>query len=131
LRREDPSRVENFLRKSLGRARRLWELLRERHPSEERVRTHTYTVRDARTLTKLVVTRGGRTFASDEEVARHCPRLLALVTSPGDGYVSEEEVRGHMRGGDLLSVEGCSHRHLFRKDEVLADLIRNLEGESR
>jgi pimeloyl-ACP methyl ester carboxylesterase len=131
LRGEDPSGVDPFLRKCLVRARRLWELLRERHPSEERVRTHTYTVRDSRTLTRLVLTRGGRTLASDEEVARHCPGLLALVTSPGDGYVSAEEVRRHMTGSDLLSVEGCSHRHLYRKDEVLADLIRHLEGESR
>jgi pimeloyl-ACP methyl ester carboxylesterase len=131
MRGQDPSRVEHFLRKSLRRARRLWELLRERHPSDESVRTHTYTVRDGRTLTKLVLTKGGRTFANDEEVARHCPGLLALVTSPGDGYVSVEDVRRHMPGGDLLSVERCSHRHLYGNDEVLADLIRNLEGESR
>ena len=130
LRKQDPSRVEHFLRKSLRRARRLWELLRERHPSDERVRTHTYTVRDAPTLTKLVLA-GGRTFASDEEVARHCPGLLRLVTTPGDGYVSVEDVRRHMPGSDLLSVEDCSHRHLYRNDEALADLTRNLEGESR
>ena len=130
LRKQDPSRVEHFLQKSLRRARRLWELLRERHPSDERVRTHTYTVRDAPTLTKLVLA-GARTFASNEEVARHCPGLLARVTSPGDGYVSLEEVRRHMPGSDLLSVEGCSHRHLYRNDDVLADLIRNLEGKSR
>lgn len=130
LREQDPARVEEFLAKCLRRARRLWELLRERHPSDERVRTHTYTVRDARTLTKLVLA-GGRTFASDEEVARHCPGLLARVTSPGDGYVSLEDVRRLMPGNDLLSVARCSHRHLYRNDEVLADLIRNLEGEPR
>ena len=130
LRMEDASRVDGFLRKSLHRARRLWELLRERHSSDQRVRTHTYTVRDARTLTKLVLTKAGRTIASEEEVALHCPGLLALVTSPGDGYVSVEDVRRHMRGGDLLSVDGCSHRHLYRQDEVLGDLIRNLGGES-
>ncbi len=131
VRDQDPSRVEAFLAKCLGRARRLWELLRERHPSDERVRTRTYAVCNVRTLTKLVLAKDGRTFASDEEVARHCPGLLARVTSPGDGYVSIEDVRRHMPGSDLLPVEGCSHRHLYRNDEVLADLIRLLEYESR
>lgn len=130
MREQGPPRVEEFLANCLRRARRLWELLRERHPSDERVRTHTYTVCDARTLTKLVLATGGRTFASNEEVARHCKHLLPLVTSPGDGYVSLEDVRRHIPG-NLVSVEGCSHRHLYRNDEVLDDLIRNLGGETR
>ena len=131
LRVQDPSRVEEFLANCLRRGRRLWELFRERHPSDERVPTHTYTVRDARTLTKLVLARGGRTFANDDEVARHCPGLLSLVTALGDGYVSLEEVRRHMPASELLAVEKCSHRYIYRNADVLADLIRNLEVESR
>ena len=126
---QDEVEVGEFLEACLGRARRLWALLRERHPLDERVLTRSYTGRDARTLTKLVLTTRGETIADDEEVARRYPDLLPRVTTLGDGYVSFEDVRRHTAGSDLLPVHGSSHRHVYKNDEVLADVVRKLGGE--
>jgi pimeloyl-ACP methyl ester carboxylesterase len=126
----DEAEVREFLEPCLGRARRFWELSRERDPADDRVPTHSYTGRDARTLTKLVLTTAGDTFADDEEVARHHPDLLPRVTTLGDGYVALEDVRAHTRGTDLLPVAGSSHRYIYKNDEVLKDVVRKLGGES-
>jgi len=141
-RAEVGSRLEHFLRACLERGKRLWELLQDPHPTDARVRTVTYAVRNTRTLTRLVLAREGdsvKTVATDEEVARRWPRLLSTVTAPGDGYVTFEELRRQTptqvvatdpqhvpEGSYLLAVEDCSHRLLYKKEEVLTNLLRNL-----
>lgn len=136
------SRLERFLRACLERGKGLWELLQVPHPIDARVRTVTYAVRNTRTLTRLVLARKGdsvRTVATDEGVARRWPRLLPAVTAPGDGYVTFEELRRLAptevvvtdpeqvpEGSYLLAVVDCSHRFLYKKEEVLTNLLRNL-----
>ncbi len=125
------SRLEDFLRTCLRRGKRMWDLLPVRHPADARVRTVTYTVRDTPTLTKLVLTRGngsGPTATTETRVAQRFPSLLPEVTEPGDGYVAFADVRRQApEGSDLVAVKDCSHRFLYKKEEVLKHLLFHLE----
>lgn len=134
-------RLERFLERNLRRGRRLWQLQRTRDPLEGQVRTVTYTTGAEPTLTRLVMTRDRRpqALASVESVRRRWPELLPGVSTPGDGYVSLEQVRAETTGGGLAEnvehvpegsylyqVEGCSHRTLVRHPDLLRNLSLNL-----
>jgi pimeloyl-ACP methyl ester carboxylesterase len=124
LARLDPKAVEDRLREWLSRGRAVWNLLEESSPIDRQVRTITYSVTDQPTLWRLVIDRDGQPLASAEAVKRRAPALLPSVTAPGDQYVTIDQIRRHCDGTELVGVEGCTHRDLYKHEAVLSSVVR-------
>ena len=125
LARLDAEQIEHRVRDCLSRAKRASTLLETPDPADRQVRTVTYTVTDQPTLSRLVVDRDGQPLASIEMVERWAPRLLPLVSAMGDEYVTFDQIRRHAEGSELVGVEGCSHRDLYKHEAVLANLVQS------
>jgi pimeloyl-ACP methyl ester carboxylesterase len=124
LARLDPEAVESRLRGCLSHGYAAWKLLEESSPIDRQVRTITYTVTDQPTLWRLVIDRDGQPLACAEAVRRRAPELLPRVTSPGDQYVTLDQIRRHCDCTELVGVEGCTHRDLYKHETVLSSLVR-------
>jgi hypothetical protein len=71
-----------------------------------------------------VIDRNGQPLADAEAVKRRAPALFPMVTAPGDQYVTLDQVRRHCDGTELVGVEGCTHRDLYKHEAVLSSLVR-------
>jgi hypothetical protein len=124
LARLDAASLELRVREYLSRGQRLWNALDRPAPLDREVQTIVYTVKDQPTVCRLLIGRHGEPLASAELVKRRAPRLLPLVTARGDGYVTFDQVRRHCEGNDLVGIEGCTHRDLYKDETVLSNLVR-------